>query len=106
MQIQSERVVGVTFEGRQEIIRKMNELTNILFALREPDNPYDSNAIGVYTKDHRGKKKSVGYIRKEKATELAPQLDAGKTLDILNYHIVGSGANGHSLGILFEYILR
>jgi hypothetical protein len=43
------RVGGVTFEGRQTILRKIR-VGDILELVQEPDNPYDPNAIKVVTK--------------------------------------------------------
>lgn len=40
--------------------------------IREPDNPYDPNAIAVYHMAHR-----VGYLPRTLAAELAPQMDQG-----------------------------
>jgi hypothetical protein len=40
---------------------------------RDPDNPHDSNAIAVYAGDEQ-----VGWVPRELAAELAPELDAGK----------------------------
>ena len=43
------RVAGVSFDGRQEFLKKIfesKEKLDLLFE-REPDNPYDANAIKV-----------------------------------------------------------
>lgn len=43
------RVAGVSFDGRQEFLKKIfesKEKLDLSFE-REPDNPYDSNAIKV-----------------------------------------------------------
>jgi HIRAN domain-containing protein len=39
---------------------------------RDPDNPHDPNAIAVYARDEQ-----VGWVPREVAAELAPELDAG-----------------------------
>lgn len=43
------RVAGVTFEGRQDFLEVLfKREKEFVFSLeREPDNPYDSNAIKV-----------------------------------------------------------
>jgi hypothetical protein len=51
-------IVGVTFEDRQKVINRLM-VGDDVFLEREPNNPYDSNAIKVltnrYTKDERDK---------------------------------------------------
>jgi hypothetical protein len=41
---------------------------------RDPDNPHDQNAIAVYIPSG----KQVGWVPRELAQELAPELDAGR----------------------------
>lgn len=65
------KVVGVTFEGRQEIIKQLNK-SDIITIRREPTNKFDTNAIAVWSE-----KGQVGYIGKDYATILAPMMDAG-----------------------------
>ena len=65
------KVVGVTFEGRQEIIKQLCHMDNITIR-REPTNRFDTNAIAVFTE-----KGQIGYIGKDYATILAPMMDAG-----------------------------
>lgn len=45
-----------------------------LMLRREPKNPFDCNAIQVFTK---GAEAKVGYIAKEEALRLAPFMDIG-----------------------------
>lgn len=65
------KVVGVTFEGRQEIIKQLNK-NDVITIRREPSNRFDINAIAVWSE-----KGQVGYIGKDYATILAPMMDAG-----------------------------
>lgn len=44
-----------------------------LLLIREPDNPYDTNAIRVMTVIGR----SIGYVQREVAAIVAPKIDAG-----------------------------
>lgn len=71
-------VVGVTFEGRQEIIRQLTgyEACRIV---PEPDNPYDKNALAVQVKlsDEIVK---IGYVAKDRAAQLAPLLQGENVL--------------------------
>lgn len=65
------KVVGVTFEGRQEIIKQLNK-SDIITIRREPTNRFDTNAIAVWSE-----KGQVGYIGKDYASILSPMMDAG-----------------------------
>lgn len=59
-------VAGVTYENRQEAVRKMSPMdTVILFP--EKDNPYDPNAMKVLMKDG---KTSLGYLPREVAEKV------------------------------------
>jgi single-stranded-DNA-specific exonuclease len=80
------KLAGVTFEGRQSVIRTLQE-GQVLYFVREPDNPYDANAINVKTADGR----SVGFIAKDKNSSLAYDLDHGKQYDVHVSGITGGG---------------
>lgn len=68
------RLTGVTYDDAQENIQLFGCKDIGSFALvREPDNPYDTNAIRVTIGD-----KKLGYIPKAQAKKLAPEMDAGK----------------------------
>jgi len=68
------RITGVTFDDAQENIRTFGCKDIGSFALvREPDNPYDTNAIRVAIGD-----KKLGYVPKAIAKKLAPEMDTGK----------------------------
>ncbi len=102
------KVVGVTYDGRQDNINQICESTDELVAVREPENPYDKNAIHIYIKTDDGKKvremKSCGYINRHLAKDLAPLMDEGRELTIHNYHILGSGVDS-ARGVLIEYTI-
>jgi single-stranded-DNA-specific exonuclease len=59
---------------------------------REPDNPYDSNAVGVYFGALR-----IGFLRKEIARRLAPKFDAGERYRAEIGSLTGGGTR--SLGV-------
>lgn len=64
------RLASVTFEVRQKLIAETKINENIRLK-REPRNPYDKNAINVYDSKNR----SLGWIPREIASELAPIMD-------------------------------
>ncbi|MGH2398531.1 MAG: single-stranded-DNA-specific exonuclease RecJ [bacterium] len=66
------KVVGVTFEGRQEVVRSLSAGDG-LHLQREPANPVDPHAIRVLTTDGR----QVGFLSARIAARLAPSIDSG-----------------------------
>ena len=93
------RVVGVTFEGRQHVVAKLQVGEQIVLR-REPHNPFDANAIRV----ERLTCEQIGYIDRYKAASLAPLYDAcggigyGTVLQL-----IGSYSNGMALGVVIGF---
>jgi hypothetical protein len=73
------RVVGVAGAGTHHT-EALNADTvapgRALELRRDPDNAHDPNAIAVYPRDGGDQ---VGWVPRELAAELAPQLDAGRS---------------------------
>jgi hypothetical protein len=68
------RLAGVTFGKCQENIRKWGKKETGSYTLvREPDNPHDKYAIGVFYRRYQ-----LGYIPKDEAAKLALLMDSGK----------------------------
>lgn len=65
------KVAGVTFEGRQEILKGLGGKAHLARLVPEPGNKYDPNAIAVECS--AGK---VGYVPKAIAGDLKPLLGA------------------------------
>lgn len=93
------KVVGVTFEHRQEIVAKLH-LGDRLFLEREPLNAYDRNAIKVI----RNNGEQIGYINRHLAHSLAPLMDRinspirGKV-----YLLTGSSDEDYTLGVIVAF---
>jgi len=87
------KVVGVTMENRQEVIKKLSPNTSIHLK-REPGNPYDPNAIMVMTE----KGEQVGYLKRKLALVLAPLLDQGQEYKAYIASITG-GVDGNNYGL-------
>lgn len=86
------KIMGVSFEGRQDIIAGLRPGVDLLLA-RQPDNAFDPNAIGVaYGNLH------LGFLRKEIALHLAPLIDGGTVYHARVEHVTG-GANGKNFGV-------
>ena len=93
------RVVGVTFENRQEVVAIL-EVGEQITLRREPTNPYDSNAIRV----ERLTCEQIGYIDRYKAASLAPIFDACGGIGAGTViHLTGGNSNGMSLGVVIEF---
>ncbi|MFP7299032.1 HIRAN domain-containing protein [Neobacillus niacini] len=89
------RLTGVTFEGRQEVISKLASRAIILIK-RRPNNAHDKNAIEVVTESEE----SIGWIPRNIAASLAPQIDRGVLFDVRM--IRRTGGNGYHYGIEIE----
>ena len=91
----STKVVGVTFDGRQDVVAKLFIHEEIVLR-REPTNPYDHNAIRV----ERLSGEQIGYIDRCMAASLAPALDAfGEVVHGTVSMLTGGSGNGYSLGV-------
>jgi hypothetical protein len=64
------RVVGTSFDNRQSVVALLTEREKV-YLIREPENPFDSNAIKVVRWDHR----QFGYLNRELASHIAPKMD-------------------------------
>jgi single-stranded-DNA-specific exonuclease len=88
------KVVGVTFEGRQDLIAGLHPGLE-LELVRQPDNAYDANAIAV----HYGRLQ-IGFLRKEIAARIAPNIDAGDRYRAEVKHLTGGGARTAGVNIV------
>ncbi len=79
------KVVGVTFGGRQAIAKSLRQ-GDTLSLVREKQNQYDFNAIAIYARGSH-----IGYVKKELASSLAPQMDKGTVFDCSVEAITGGG---------------
>lgn len=66
------KIVGVSFEGRQQKVAGLSEGAE-LAVVRQPDNPYDPHAMALMTAEGD----QVGFLRRQIARVLAPLADAG-----------------------------
>ena len=100
------KIVGVSFEGRQELIKTLKE-DDILELRREPGNQYDKNAIAVLKEvgewyaTHVKQYKQLGYISRELAVDLAEAIDRGMEYGCKISSVTG-GQDGRNFGINIE----
>lgn len=85
------KVVGVTFDGRQDVIGGLTDDADIELR-RDSGNAFDPNAIGVYYGALH-----LGYLRREIAQRIAPNMDAGAKYLAAIGSLTGGGTR--SLGV-------
>jgi hypothetical protein len=91
------KLAGVTFTNpdgsdRQDLIEDLaDEIQRSgplpLKLRREPHNPYDSHAIAVLNSAG----KQLGFVAKDVASQLAPQIDSGTQVTIHAVIVTGNG---------------
>jgi hypothetical protein len=102
------RVAGVTFEGRQEII-KACMVGDMIMLMPEPTNEHDPNAVQVVARvssqDYNWL--TIGYIPKKISEHVARYVAKGyketgsyTTGEIVEIH---GGEDGLSLGVTIEF---
>ncbi|MEO6835468.1 MAG: helicase-related protein [Candidatus Tumulicola sp.] len=83
------KVAGVSFEGRQDTIEGLSVGARLELE-RQPENPYDANAIAVrYGNLH------LGFIKKGIAAHIAPAIDAGARYRARVASLTGGGGEKH-----------
>jgi single-stranded-DNA-specific exonuclease len=80
------KLAGVSFEGRQEVVARLEPGT-VLRAVRQPDNPFDCNAIALL--DPTGEQ--VGFFNRRLAAALAPVMDGGVVFEVTVTDVTGEG---------------
>jgi len=89
------KLVGVSFDGRQENVKAIQPGFH-LFWVHEKDNQYDPNAIHVFADP--ALTKDLGHLRKELAAEAVQWIAEGKTMTIVAEQVTG-GKNQQSYGL-------
>lgn len=100
------KVRGTTFENRQKLLGRLRayDYRDVIMSLvREPANAFDANAVQVWAHVRDKGSGCIGYVSKELAMEMAPQLDAGKQAVALFEGITGGG--DMNFGCNFRYLL-
>lgn len=85
------RVVGTAYNGRQSVVKNLRP-NDAVFLEREPNNPFDCNAIKVIDLSDR----QIGYIARHLAAILAPQLD--RIENHIKANVVCTFPNSYPLG--------
>ena len=94
------KAVGVTFEGRQEVLATLKPTTPLRL-VREPENEYDPNAVAIEANVDGWK--PVGYIAANNNTTLAKEMDGGTSTKVSVSSITGGDEKNYGLNILISY---
>lgn len=92
------KIVGVTKINDkgisiQLILPNLSEDSDLML-VREPNNPYDKNAIKVIA-DYQ----HIGYIKSDLAQTLAPIMDQGKIVNVKLLQVTGGGDKAYGCNI-------
>ncbi len=87
------KVVGVSFEGRQGLVTGLAP-GDPLELVREPENPHDPNALAV-----RYGRFQLGYVRREIARRISPNVDGGDRYSAVVGSITGGGERNIGVNI-------
>lgn len=90
------KIVGVTHYD-QSVIRSLKR-GQTLRAVREPNNPYDRNAIAVYYKNT-----IIGHLSKELAEKFARELDRGNNMNITVNEVTGAEYNRYGVNVKISF---
>jgi single-stranded-DNA-specific exonuclease len=88
------KVVGVTFEGRQDSVAGMRPGA-LLELQRDPANAHDPNAVGVW---YGGLQ--LGFIKADIARRIAPKIDDGARYAAEVLDVTGGGTRSYGINIL------
>jgi hypothetical protein len=95
------KVVGVSFDNRQEVIARMHRGDRIWLDM-EPDNPYDPNAISVCCSSGL----QIGYLNRNIAARLISLFRAyGYPVKGKVAMVTGSEWDGYNLGVVISFKL-
>jgi len=86
-------VVGVTFEGRQDLVGGLEPGAHLAL-VRDPANPHDPNAIGVFLGTLQ-----IGFIKRPVAARIAPNIDAGDRYRAEVRQVTGGGTRSVGVNI-------
>ncbi|MHC1740151.1 MAG: HIRAN domain-containing protein [Anaerolineaceae bacterium] len=93
------KLVGVSFEDRQEVIARL-ETGDRVWLEMQMDNPFDRNAIMV----SRSNGEQIGYLNRYLAKNIAPYFEAyGKPVRGKVSLLIGSSFDEYSLGVIIAF---
>lgn len=95
------KAVGVTFEGRQEVLARL-QMGDRVWLEQEPNNAYDPNAIKVC----RSNGEQIGYLSRQLAASIVPYFQAyGYPVKGKVTLLTGATWGNYSLGVVISFKL-
>jgi len=95
--VSGEAQVNKDGSRRQRIIRECR-VGDELLLVREPRNPYDENAVALFTLNRQ----QVGYIPMEVSSDVAAELDSGVRAPAFIAKILGGTRDKPNLGLMID----
>jgi single-stranded-DNA-specific exonuclease len=95
-------VVGVTFDGRQEVVATLKSGDELVL-VREPTNKYDKNAVAVHIDLNGFAGQQLGYINRVLAEKMSARLSRGVKLSAVVDEVTGGG-EGYDYGVKIEIV--
>jgi len=93
------RVAGVSFEGRQDLLKKLKKTTPIK-VLRDRKNKHDFYAVKVMAK-LKGKWEHIGFLPRKMAFSVSKNMDKGVSYTAKVHRISGGGTSEYTGEELF-----
>ena len=87
------KVVGVSFEGRQDTVSALRAGEGVELR-RDPANPHDPSAIGVWYGALQ-----LGFLRRQIAARIAPNMDGGERYTAAVTAVTGGGSRSFGINI-------
>ena len=108
------KVAGVTYDNpdgkdRQSIIKKNCKQGMNLILKREPDNPYDKNAVGVWIKTKSflsSSEDQIGYLKKMDAKLVSDNLGKNKSIKAKITNVTGGTKGKETRGVNIEITIE
>jgi len=95
------KVVGVSFDNRQEVVAKL-QIGDRVWLEREPNNPFDCNAIWVCANNGE----QIGFLNAYLAANISNSFDRyGKPVRGKVHLLTGSSYDNYSLGVIIIFKL-
>ncbi len=84
-------------EYMREIIRNGHTLqAENLYLVREPQNPFDANAVQVWYDDN-GKKTRLGFVQRDQAPDIAECMDNGGSACAIDVTVCGTADTNYGM---------
>lgn len=102
MQVIHSKLTGVSFEGRQQNLRLVQQGFR-LFWVHEKDNQYDSNAVKVFADP--AMRVELGHLNRDLAKDFVQAVAEGKMMEIYCAQLTG-GKFGRSYGMNIKVLVK